>query len=46
MIGANLACSGATTSTTGSSFKPGIDFYDNGAGNQGQANGEPNMTLP
>jgi hypothetical protein len=35
--GKNLACSGATTSTTnGDYFKPGIDFYD-GAGGQGQA---------
>lgn len=36
--GYNLACSGATTATTtGSYFKPGLDFYDNGAGKQGQA---------
>lgn len=38
--GANLACSGAKTATfTDSSgyFKPGLDFYDNGSGNQGQA---------
>lgn len=38
--GLNLACSGAKTSTyTDSSgyFKPGLDFYDNGAGKQGQA---------
>ena len=36
--GLNLACSGATTSTTnGSNFKPGLDFYDDGAGHQGQA---------
>lgn len=38
--GANLACSGAKTATyTNSSgyFKPGLDFYDDGAGNQGQA---------
>ncbi|GGM36647.1 hypothetical protein ACFQBY_14935 [Promicromonospora citrea] len=35
--GLNLACSGATTATsTGSPFKPGIDFYDGTAG-QGQA---------
>ncbi|HEY6759996.1 MAG TPA: hypothetical protein VI318_10910 [Baekduia sp.] len=35
--GANFACSGATTSTSdGSSFKPGLDFYSNGA-KQGQA---------
>jgi hypothetical protein len=38
--GLNLACSGAKTSTYTSSdgyFKPGLDFYDNGAGKQGQA---------
>ncbi|WP_327640881.1 hypothetical protein OHB24_21550 [Kribbella sp. NBC_00482] len=36
--GLNLACSGARTTTgTGSDFKPGIDFYDDGAGKQGQA---------
>ena len=38
--GLNLACSGAKTATyTDSSgyFKPGLDFYDNGAGRQGQA---------
>ncbi len=35
--GLNLACSGArTTTATGSDFKPGIDFYSNGA-QQGQA---------
>lgn len=35
----NLACSGATTAThtDGSYFKPGIDFYDDGNGHQGQA---------
>jgi hypothetical protein len=34
----NLACSGATTATrTGSTFKPGLDFYDDGAGKVGQA---------
>lgn len=34
----NLACSGATTGTrTGSKFKPGLDFYDDGAGRVGQA---------
>ena len=35
----NLACSGAKTSTytDGSYFKPGIDFYDNGSGQLGQA---------
>lgn len=36
--GLNLACSGARTATSdGSDFKPGLDFYDNGAGKQGQA---------
>ncbi|WP_254450662.1 hypothetical protein [Aeromicrobium stalagmiti] len=36
--GLNLACSGATTATSdGSTFKPGLDFYDNGAGKIGQA---------
>jgi hypothetical protein len=36
--GVNFACSGATTATTtGSYFKPGLDFYDDGAGHQGQA---------
>lgn len=38
--GLNLACSGAKTSTFTSSdgyFKPGLDFFDNGAGLQGQA---------
>lgn len=36
--GLNLACSGATTATTnGDNFKPGLDFYDDGAGHQGQA---------
>jgi hypothetical protein len=38
---ANLACSGARTSTqafsSGSDFKPGLDFYDDGAGHLGQA---------
>ena len=37
----DLACSGATTATqpysSGSDFKPGLDFYDDGAGHQGQA---------
>lgn len=34
----NLACSGAqTATTTGDNFKPGLDFYDDGAGNVGQA---------
>ncbi|UTI62827.1 hypothetical protein NBH00_15835 [Paraconexibacter antarcticus] len=36
--GVNFACSGATTATTtGNYFKPGLDFYDDGAGHQGQA---------
>lgn len=36
--GLNLACSGAKTATaTGTYFKPGLDFYDNGAGKLGQA---------
>ena len=36
--GLNLACSGArTTTSTGDYFKPGLDFYDNGAGRLGQA---------
>jgi len=38
---ANLACSGARTSTTGTgsgeTFKPGIDFYSDTAGRKGQA---------
>ncbi len=38
---ANLACSGAQTATapysSGNDFKPGLDFYDDGAGHQGQA---------
>ena len=37
----NLACSGARTTTSAydpeSNFKPGIDFYDDGAGHIGQA---------
>src|SRR5439155_17176626 len=41
VVGMNLACSGAKTTTTpyssGSDFKPGLDFYDDGAGHQGQA---------
>jgi len=38
LSGLNLACSGATTATsTGTYFKPGIDFYDDGAGHRGQA---------
>ena len=38
--GVVLACSGAKTGTftdSSGSFKPGLDFYDNGAGNRGQA---------
>ena len=38
--GLNLACSGAKTATytdSSGNFKPGLDFYDNGAGKQGQA---------
>ena len=38
--GLNLACSGAKTSTFTNSdgyFKPGLDFYDDGAGKLGQA---------
>lgn len=38
--GYNFACSGAKTTTFTDSngyFKPGLDFYDDGAGNQGQA---------
>jgi hypothetical protein len=36
--GLDLACSGArTTTSTGDDFKPGIDFYDDGAGHLGQA---------
>ena len=41
LIGKDLACSGAKTATTpyssGNDFKPGLDFYDDGAGHQGQA---------
>lgn len=35
----NLACSGATTASkwSGKEFKPGIDFYNDGRGNIGQA---------
>lgn len=38
-LGKNLACSGAeaVTDASGSYFKPGLDFYDDGAGNIGQA---------
>jgi hypothetical protein len=38
--GVNLACSGAKTSTftdSSGNFKPGLDFYNDGAGNLGQA---------
>ncbi|MEA2492744.1 MAG: hypothetical protein QOJ29_655 [Thermoleophilaceae bacterium] len=38
--GQNFACSGAKTSTftdSNGNFKPGLDFYDDGAGHQGQA---------
>jgi hypothetical protein len=38
--GLNLACTGAATSTSidfPNHFKPGLDFSDNGAGQQGQA---------
>ena len=38
VTGLNLACSGAKTATSdGSNFKPGLDFFDNGAGKLGQA---------
>jgi hypothetical protein len=41
VLSANLACSGARTYTqaysSGSDFKPGIDFYNDGAGHIGQA---------
>ena len=39
-LGKNLACSGARTSTftdSDGNFKPGLDFYDDGAGHVGQA---------
>ena len=38
--GVDLACSGAkavTYTDSSGNFKPGLDFYDNGAGRQGQA---------
>jgi hypothetical protein len=38
--GLDLACSGAQTSTfwdSNNNFKPGLDFYDDSAGDQGQA---------
>jgi hypothetical protein len=41
LLSANLACSGARTATqpfsSGNDFKPGLDFYDDGAGHIGQA---------
>ncbi len=41
VLGYNLACSGATTATHGTAagedFKPGIDFYADAQGRQGQA---------
>ena len=41
VAGLNLGCSGARTSTTGTgsgqAFKPGIDFYSDTSGRQGQA---------
>jgi hypothetical protein len=41
ILAANLACSGARTATqpfsSGSDFKPGLDFYDDGTGHIGQA---------
>src|SRR3954454_15010366 len=41
VVAKDLACSGATTATqpysSGSDFKPGLDFYDDGAGHIGQA---------
>ncbi|MDO8212710.1 hypothetical protein [Conexibacter sp. CPCC 206217] len=41
VAGANLACSGARTSTVGTAsgedFKPGIDFYSDAQGRRGQA---------
>src|SRR3954452_8453634 len=41
VLSANLACSGARTYTqpysSGNDFKPGLDFYDDGAGHLGQA---------
>lgn len=41
VLSANLACSGARTSTTGTgsgqAFKPGIDFYSDASGRKGQA---------
>jgi hypothetical protein len=39
VLSANLACSGARTATrlSGSTFKPGIDFYEDSSGRVGQA---------
>lgn len=41
VVGVNLACSGAQTSThgtaSGEDFKPGIDFYSDASGRKGQA---------
>ena len=39
LLAANLACSGARTasSLSGSTFKPGLDFFDDGHGHIGQA---------
>jgi hypothetical protein len=41
VVSANLACSGAKTSTSGTGsgqdFKPGIDFYSDASGRKGQA---------
>jgi hypothetical protein len=40
VAGVDFACSGARTSTftdSSGNFKPGIDFYDDGSGHQGQA---------
>jgi hypothetical protein len=41
VVAKDLACSGAATATqpysSGNDFKPGLDFYDDGAGHQGQA---------
>lgn len=38
VLSANLACSGARTSTrVGDTFKPGIDFYTDSSGRRGQA---------
>jgi hypothetical protein len=41
VVGKDLACSGATTATqaysSGNDFKPGLDFYNDGAGHIGQA---------